>query len=64
MVKSGLGLSELLLIWYNDNKKFPESMLNRSREGLAMMTTDMLWKVFEATGSIAAYLLYRRLLLQ
>ena len=57
-------MSELSLVWYNDNKKFPESMLNRSREGLAMMTTDMLWKVFEATGSIAAYLLYRRLLLQ
>ena len=29
-----------------------------------MMTTDMLWKVFEATGSIAAYLLYRRFLVQ
>lgn len=29
-----------------------------------MMTADMLWKVFEASGSIATYLLYRRFLLQ
>ncbi|MDR3592890.1 MAG: YqzL family protein [Negativicutes bacterium] len=26
------------------------------------MTPDFFWKVFEATGSIAAYLLYRRLM--
>jgi len=26
-----------------------------------MLTADFFWKLFEATGSIAAYLLYRQL---
>ncbi|MDR3563161.1 MAG: YqzL family protein [Negativicutes bacterium] len=29
-----------------------------------LATPDFFWKVFEATGSIAAYLLYRRLMVQ
>ncbi|MGL5512020.1 MAG: YqzL family protein [Sporomusa sp.] len=28
------------------------------------MTADFLWRMFEATGSIAAYLWYKRLMLQ
>jgi hypothetical protein len=29
-----------------------------------LVTADFLWKMFEATGSIAAYLLYKRLMIQ
>lgn len=29
-----------------------------------MMTADFFWRMFEATGSIAAYILYKRLMLQ
>ncbi|HEY3423652.1 MAG TPA: YqzL family protein [Negativicutes bacterium] len=29
-----------------------------------MVTAEFFWKIFEATGSIAAYLLYKRLMLQ
>lgn len=29
-----------------------------------MLTADFFWKMFEATGSIAAYILYKRLMLQ
>lgn len=29
-----------------------------------LVTADFLWKMFEATGSIAAYLLYKRLMVQ
>ncbi|QJW46157.1 YqzL family protein [bacterium BFN5] len=29
-----------------------------------MVTAELFWRVFEATGSIAAYLLYKRLMLQ
>ncbi|MCX7781334.1 MAG: YqzL family protein [Negativicutes bacterium] len=29
-----------------------------------MLTADFFWKLFEATGSIAAYILYKRLMLQ
>lgn len=29
-----------------------------------MLTADFLWRIFEATGSIAAYILYKRLMLQ
>ncbi|GBG55116.1 hypothetical protein SDC9_207735 [bioreactor metagenome] len=29
-----------------------------------MVTAEFFWRVFEATGSIAAYLLYKRLMLQ
>ncbi|HBS58125.1 MAG TPA: YqzL family protein [Firmicutes bacterium] len=29
-----------------------------------MLTADFFWKVFEATGSVAAYLVYKRLVLQ
>ncbi|NMB41092.1 MAG: YqzL family protein [Firmicutes bacterium] len=27
-----------------------------------MFTADFFWKIFESTGSVAAYLLYKRLL--
>ncbi|MDK2856623.1 MAG: YqzL-like protein [Bacillota bacterium] len=29
-----------------------------------MMATDLLWRVFETTGSVIAYLVYRKLVLQ
>ncbi|HHW91422.1 MAG: YqzL family protein [bacterium] len=29
-----------------------------------MLTADFFWRVFEATGSVIAYLLYRQLLTQ
>jgi len=29
-----------------------------------LVTADFFWKLFEATGSIAAYLLYKRLMIQ
>ena len=29
-----------------------------------MLTADFFWRLFEATGSIAAYILYKRLMLQ
>jgi len=29
-----------------------------------MVTAELFWKVFEATGSIAAYMFYRRLMIQ
>lgn len=29
-----------------------------------MLTAEFFWKLFEATGSVAAYLLYRKYLLQ
>ncbi len=29
-----------------------------------MLTAEFFWGIFEATGSIAAYLLYKRLMLQ
>ncbi len=29
-----------------------------------MLTADFLWKVFELTGSVSAYLMYRRLAVQ
>ncbi|HWR55889.1 MAG TPA: YqzL family protein [Negativicutes bacterium] len=29
-----------------------------------LLTADFFWKVFEATGSVAAYLVYKRLVLQ
>ncbi|WP_442891497.1 YqzL family protein [Dendrosporobacter sp. 1207_IL3150] len=29
-----------------------------------MVTAEFIWRVFEATGSIAAYLLYKKLMLQ
>lgn len=32
--------------------------------GVAMLTADFFWKLFEATGSIVAYLIYRRLATQ
>ncbi|MHC1746023.1 MAG: YqzL family protein [Negativicutes bacterium] len=28
------------------------------------MNADFLWRIFEATGSIAAYVLYKKLMLQ
>ncbi|WP_207858129.1 YqzL family protein [Lucifera butyrica] len=35
------------------------------REGVShVVTAEFLWKIFEATGSIAVYLLYKRLMLQ
>ncbi|NLC11899.1 MAG: YqzL family protein [Firmicutes bacterium] len=30
---------------------------------MAMLTADYFWKLFEKTGSVAAYLLYKRLVL-
>jgi hypothetical protein len=37
-----------------------------SREGVVslLVTADFFWRMFEATGSIAAYLLYKRLMIQ
>ncbi|WP_071934012.1 YqzL family protein [Sporolituus thermophilus] len=29
-----------------------------------VVTAEFFWRMFEATGSIAAYLLYKRLMLQ
>ncbi len=29
-----------------------------------LVTAELLWKVFEATGSIAAYMFYRRMTVQ
>ncbi|HWR38936.1 MAG TPA: YqzL family protein [Patescibacteria group bacterium] len=29
-----------------------------------VLTADFLWRIFEATGSVAAYMLYKRLMLQ
>jgi hypothetical protein len=29
-----------------------------------MVTAEAVWKIFEATGSIAAYLIYRRIVVQ
>lgn len=29
-----------------------------------MLPADFFWRIFEATGSIAAYIIYKRLLLQ
>jgi len=29
-----------------------------------LVTADFFWRMFEATGSIAAYLLYKRLMIQ
>jgi len=29
-----------------------------------MLTADFFWKIFEATGSIVAYVVYKRLMLQ
>ncbi|HHU69926.1 MAG TPA: YqzL family protein [Thermoanaerobacterales bacterium] len=29
-----------------------------------MLTPDFFWSIFEATGSITAYLIYRQLILQ
>lgn len=29
-----------------------------------MLTADFFWRIFEATGSIVAYLVYKRLSLQ
>ncbi|WP_371369605.1 YqzL family protein [Sporomusa rhizae] len=29
-----------------------------------MMTAEFFWRMFEATGSIAAYLWYKRLMMQ
>ncbi|MGI6097858.1 MAG: YqzL family protein [Dethiobacteria bacterium] len=28
-----------------------------------MLTADFFWKIFETTGSIAAYLIYKRLVM-
>jgi hypothetical protein len=38
---------------------------NNVREGVvSMVAQEFLWKIFEATGSIAVYLLYKRLMAQ
>ncbi|NLJ33013.1 MAG: YqzL family protein [Firmicutes bacterium] len=29
-----------------------------------MLTADFFWRIFEATGSVMAYLLYRQMLMQ
>ncbi|MEW6725321.1 MAG: YqzL family protein, partial [Bacillota bacterium] len=37
----------------------------KDEEGMCfMLTAEFFWKLFEATGSVAAYLLYRKYLLQ
>ncbi len=29
-----------------------------------MVTAELFWRIFEATGSIAAYMFYRRMMVQ
>ncbi|MGI6485848.1 MAG: YqzL family protein [Thermoanaerobacterales bacterium] len=36
----------------------------RKGRGLVLLTADFFWNIFEATGSITAYLFYRKLLLR
>gem|GEM_PF-390373 len=36
--------------------------MNVGKVGVALLTAEFFWKLFESTGSIAAYLLYKQFL--
>lgn len=44
---------------YNQSRKVPKKCVKGS--GLMLLPADFFWRIFEATGSITAYILYKRL---
>lgn len=51
---------------YNDHRVRPVGLDGRTvRVGKAMpQAAEFFWRLFEKTGSVVAYMMYRRLLLQ